>query len=87
MFSIKRCKTAIVLFLQYSRFCICGNSYGSYGPAASDDECNMGCSGDSTIMCGGGFRNSVYRISTSAGTSQGCTHKNAANLIAIRRPC
>ena len=33
------------------------------GPApGGDDDCNMPCSGDPTVMCGAGWRNSVYRI-------------------------
>ena len=84
MFSAKRWNTAkFNIFSQYSRYCFCGDSYGSYGPAGSDSECNMACSGDSTIKCGGGWRNSVYRISSPAGILQGYTYTNHTNIIAI----
>jgi hypothetical protein len=42
--------------------CFCGDdNYGKYGPAPESD-CNMPCSGNSSIMCGGGARNSIYTI-------------------------
>ena len=45
--------------LQYSRSCVCGNSYGKYGKA---NNCNMKCTGDSSEICGGAWANSVYKI-------------------------
>ncbi|CAM9394653.1 unnamed protein product [Chrysoparadoxa australica] len=48
--------------LQYGAECCCGNEYGSYGPADDPSECSMPCSGDPTIRCGAGMRNSVYEI-------------------------
>ena len=49
--------------LQYATQCFCGNSYDSGGPAPGGDaDCNMPCSGDPTVMCGAGWRNSVYEI-------------------------
>eukprot|EP01052_Picozoa_sp_SAG31_P046347 SAG31_NODE_8827_length_1380_cov_1.810304_2_plen_223_part_01 len=47
--------------LQYANQCFCGNEYDSGGEADSSD-CNMACTGDDTIMCGGSWRNSVYHI-------------------------
>eukprot|EP00026_Physarum_polycephalum_P012716 Phypoly_transcript_13043.p1 GENE.Phypoly_transcript_13043~~Phypoly_transcript_13043.p1 ORF type:complete len:193 (+),score=8.61 Phypoly_transcript_13043:77-580(+) len=46
--------------LQNANQCFCGNSYGSHGQAPNSD-CNMHCSGDSSEICGAGWRNSVYR--------------------------
>jgi len=48
--------------LQDSHQCFCGNSYGSEGSAPASD-CNMACSGNSSEICGGGYRNSVYATS------------------------
>eukprot|EP00026_Physarum_polycephalum_P009377 Phypoly_transcript_09498.p1 GENE.Phypoly_transcript_09498~~Phypoly_transcript_09498.p1 ORF type:complete len:450 (+),score=41.63 Phypoly_transcript_09498:188-1351(+) len=45
--------------LQYGSECWCGNSYGSHGGALGSD-CNMACSGDSTIKCGAANRNSIF---------------------------
>lgn len=42
--------------LQYSESCLCGNSYGKYGPA---NNCNMKCTGG-PMMCGGYSSNHVY---------------------------
>lgn len=36
--------------------CLCGNSYGKYGPA---DNCNMKCTGGS-MTCGGRLANEVF---------------------------
>ena len=44
--------------VQYGESCLCGNSYGRYGPA---DNCNYPCSGDAASICGGYNANSVYR--------------------------
>ncbi len=40
--------------------CFCGNSYGVFG--ADPNGCNMQCTGNSAEICGGGSRNSVYRV-------------------------
>lgn len=53
--------------VQYGQSCLCGNSYGKYGPA---DNCNYPCTGDSSQMCGGYSANSVY--STSGGSTGKC---------------
>jgi hypothetical protein len=53
--------------VQYGQSCLCGNSYGKYGPA---DNCNYPCTGDSSQMCGGYSANSVY--STGGGTTGKC---------------
>jgi hypothetical protein len=50
-----------VAALQFASQCFCGNSYGFYGQV-SEDECNVPCMGDSSQMCGGGWRNNVYTI-------------------------
>jgi hypothetical protein len=42
--------------------CFCGDDdYGKYGPAPVSD-CIIPCSGDSSILCGGVLRNSIYTI-------------------------
>lgn len=43
--------------VQYGESCLCGNSYGRYGPA---DNCNYRCTGDPGQACGGDSANSVY---------------------------
>jgi hypothetical protein len=59
--------------VQYGSYCFCGNSYGRYGKAP-ESECNMPCSGDPNIKCGGTWRNSVYR-----------TNQNAVSTLINRR--
>ena len=46
---------------QYGEQCFCGNSYGSLD-RASDADCSSKCAGDDSEYCGGGWRNSVYRV-------------------------
>jgi hypothetical protein len=43
--------------VQYGQSCLCGNSYGKYGPA---DNCNYKCTGDPRQICGGYSANSVF---------------------------
>ena len=50
--------------VQYGQSCLCGNSYGKFGPA---DNCNMKCTGDSSQICGGYNSNSVYGTGVSVG--------------------
>jgi len=47
---------------QYGEQCFCGNSFGDLG-RASDADCSSKCAGDDAEYCGGGWRNSVYRVS------------------------
>lgn len=47
---------------QYGEQCFCGNSYGKFN-RASDADCSAKCAGDDSQYCGGGWRNSVYRVS------------------------
>ena len=50
--------------VQYGQSCLCGNSYGKFGPA---DNCNMKCTGYSSQICGGYNSNSVYGTGVSVG--------------------
>lgn len=43
--------------LQYGESCLCGNQYGRYGTA---DNCNLPCTGNLNLSCGGFLANSVY---------------------------
>ena len=45
--------------VQYGNECFCSNSYGSMGKG-SESDCNSKCSGNSSQICGGRERNSVY---------------------------
>lgn len=47
--------------LQYSSQCFCGNSYGRYG-GSNESDCNYVCTGDSSQICGGYWRNSIYKV-------------------------
>ncbi|PAA82573.1 hypothetical protein BOX15_Mlig032201g2, partial [Macrostomum lignano] len=45
--------------------CFCGNSFGSQGVAAKDDDCKKKCRGNPQQKCGGINRNSVYSLNYS----------------------
>ncbi len=47
---------------QFSTGCFCGNSYGKYGRASDQADCNYPCKGNTRANCGGYWRNSVYKI-------------------------
>eukprot|EP01050_Picozoa_sp_SAG11_P030506 SAG11_NODE_9059_length_948_cov_1.259128_1_plen_242_part_01 len=56
--------------LQWYAECFCGNEYDRYGEA-SEADCNTPCRGNGDVMCGGGWRNSVYEaISEPRGYAQ-----------------
>merc|ERR1712085_94137 len=64
-FNVQSCNEACSSYqyfgLQNSAECWCGNSYGKHGAAANEEEC-LPCNSDTDVMCGGGFRNSLYKV-------------------------
>ncbi|CAG2204408.1 unnamed protein product [Mytilus edulis] len=56
--------------LQYSSECFCGNSLDNSGVynETTDSECNRGCLGNSSQICGGNYRNSVYELTPASNT-------------------
>ena len=57
----KFCKRYLYFGLQNGGDCHCGNEFGQYGWAPESD-CNMTCIQQEDTMCGGVFRNSIYRV-------------------------
>lgn len=51
----------MVIGLQNSDECYCGDGFGKHGEA-DESECNMACTGASKQKCGGPSRNSVYTL-------------------------
>lgn len=45
--------------LQQSKYCHCGDTYGTYGESLEQD-CSSTCSGNVFQKCGGVMQNSVY---------------------------
>ncbi|KAJ9157373.1 Glyoxal oxidase-like protein [Pleurostoma richardsiae] len=45
---------------EYAQQCFCGNQIVNGGEQSAESDCNTPCSGDSTEMCGGGGRLSIY---------------------------
>ena len=45
--------------VQATKWCFCGNTYGSYGEASN---CNQRCAGNAYQICGGNWANSVYEV-------------------------
>jgi hypothetical protein len=48
--------------------CYCGNDISS-AQIAPDTDCNMACTGDATIECGGSWRLSIYAAVAQSATS------------------
>ena len=53
-------RTTRFIGLQNQSQCYCSNSFGTYGIAPSDQQCNLTCIGNSSTICGGINYNSVY---------------------------
>ena len=53
-------KFSVINGLQASIRCYCGNGYDKYG-AAGEADCDKTCSGNVNEICGGFWRNSVYK--------------------------
>jgi len=48
---------------EYSNQCYCGNSTALNAAVLKpDSDCNTACAGDNTVMCGGGWRLSMYDL-------------------------
>ena len=68
--------------LQNGGDCYCGNRFGKYG-VAPEEDCHQICNTDTTKMCGGTLRNSVYRTSPSFYSYVGCYVQSGASLDPI----
>ncbi|XP_063415231.1 sialate:O-sulfotransferase 2-like [Mytilus trossulus] len=57
------CRGYKYLGLQYANQCFCGNylNHRVY-PQSSELQCHMGCTSEPHRMCGGTWRNSVYKV-------------------------
>lgn len=55
--------------LQYRVECFCGNERPSPKASADEGDCRESCSGDSSQICGGGWRMSVYETGIEVGPS------------------
>jgi hypothetical protein len=50
--------------VQFGYECFCGDDYGNQGGKAPENQCDLPCHGDSSIMCGGANHNSIYAVKT-----------------------
>ncbi len=50
--------------LQYGNQCFCDNANAMTQGQLTEADCDAPCTGDASVMCGGTWRNSIYRIST-----------------------
>lgn len=62
-------KGVLVLTLTHSE-CYCGNSIGG-ALDTTDSDCNAACAGDASTKCGGSFRLSVYKTTSTPSTKYG----------------
>jgi len=73
--------------LQYKSECYCGNDPFRAGKAGSEGECDTPCLGASNTACGGTWRNSVYKMTTTKAVADNtletsdATRKNKATTF------
>ncbi len=70
--------------VQYSESCLCGNSYGRYGPA---NNCTMACTGYPEQICGGYASNAVYEIFTQGAGTMGPGAATTAPRSPVAKAC
>src|SRR5687768_12800774 len=63
------CAGRVYAGVQNGNECFCGDQLGFAQRPAS--ECDVACSGDSSVACGGPYRNSVYATSGGGGGGGG----------------
>ncbi|KAK5406239.1 hypothetical protein LTR06_008594 [Exophiala xenobiotica] len=61
--------------VEYGRECYCGNTLAAGSAPATDGRCNMGCAGNSSVLCGGPsgltlYNNTQWTTSTPATPAQ-----------------
>ncbi|XP_065220734.1 uncharacterized protein LOC135845823 [Planococcus citri] len=70
--------------LTYIKECFCGDEVPSHNLTVAETECNSTCAGDSTKICGGGWKISVYRTGLTEvpvdKNYRGC-YQNEGNLL------
>jgi hypothetical protein len=77
----KYCSSYQFFGLQATDYCLCGNSYGRYGPPVAGSECNMPCSGNAKQICGNHWRNSVYRVNNYVGCFKDTAIRDLSNVL------
>ncbi|KAH9854861.1 WSC-domain-containing protein [Lenzites betulinus] len=74
---IERCdaQNSIYAGVEFSNECHCGTGLKGTPQAAPTSDCNMACTGDADLSCGGSFRIQVYKspaLPLGASNLQGC---------------
>ncbi|VDI47438.1 Hypothetical predicted protein [Mytilus galloprovincialis] len=77
---VQLCMGNRYLGLQYSFECFCGDSWNNSDVynETNDSECNLECQGNSSQICGGDWRNSVYQYKNC--TSPGLNEFTVASI-------
>ncbi|KAK8874124.1 WSC domain-containing protein [Apiospora arundinis] len=55
--------------LQWSRECWCGNEINMRSTKQNDSDCDLACSGDQHVACGGNLKLSIYNSTTTSSAS------------------
>ncbi|KAI1374179.1 WSC-domain-containing protein [Hypoxylon crocopeplum] len=66
--------------VEYSRECYCGNTPKTSAILSAEGDCNMACKGNSTQMCGGSSRVSIWNNTVYVGTHNLATVSGYAYL-------
>lgn len=82
--------------VQEGNTCYCGKTYGNVGPKVDDTECNVVCTGDARLRCGGKNRNNLYHVKgneeediarLNAAKENGVTFKSGAFVLGRGSQC
>ncbi|KAJ7293964.1 hypothetical protein C8J57DRAFT_1270464 [Mycena rebaudengoi] len=67
---------------QYGKECWCGNSLANnLGLATASSECNMACAGNSSQMCGAGYRMNLFKKTTGWTLSKACVVDTSSRIL------
>ena len=66
--------------VQYGGECWCGNQEPSSSMLTQASDCNMPCPGNSSEVCGAGYRVNVYKAGEVT-KDQGCKNENPLDHI------
>lgn len=91
LLTIEKCANECSSFqyfgVEYGRECYCGNSLSISSSSAPETDCNVACGGNSTEVCGGGNRLSVYAKNASQETTTPQTPTQQTPMSYFSRGC
>lgn len=69
--------------LEYEKECWCSQYISVFAPKLPDAECNFACKGNTSEICGGSLKLTVYTRTSSPGISRAAVSKNVPTALFI----